>query len=186
MLKHWMDWVLSVLEQNSRIDKFNQVWVMMAPYPGFAEFHKPYICMIGWSGNKMRALRHVIVPVFVATLQTLRQDNWFPLQKPCCALRTLCIFNLWHSTGTILRLQLSTLRIICDKIIVRGMFSVNSVPVHQQRRFWKPSKRSIIRTNKRKGRVSPTRNNPAAAAKGCRIDEYKTHIKSKFAQHLLD
>jgi hypothetical protein len=42
MLKHLMDWVTSFLEQHFRIDKFNQLWAMMPPYPGFARFDKPY------------------------------------------------------------------------------------------------------------------------------------------------
>jgi len=36
MLKHLMDWVMSFLEQHSRIDKLSQLWVKMPPYPGFA------------------------------------------------------------------------------------------------------------------------------------------------------
>jgi len=36
MHKHLMDWVTTFLEQHSTIDKFNQLWVMMPPYPGLA------------------------------------------------------------------------------------------------------------------------------------------------------
>jgi hypothetical protein len=36
MIKHLIESVTSFLEQHSRIDKFNQLWVMMPPYPGFA------------------------------------------------------------------------------------------------------------------------------------------------------
>jgi len=49
MLKHLMDWVTSFLAQYSRIDRFNQLWAMMPPYPGFARFHKPYIQMMQFS-----------------------------------------------------------------------------------------------------------------------------------------
>jgi hypothetical protein len=41
MLKHLMEGVTSFLKHHSRIDKFNQLWVMMPPYPGFARFNKP-------------------------------------------------------------------------------------------------------------------------------------------------
>jgi len=68
MLKHLMDWVTSFLEQHSRIDKFNQRWVMMPPYPGFARFNKPDCQVTQWSGKEMKALGHVIVPVLTATL----------------------------------------------------------------------------------------------------------------------
>ena len=36
MLTHLMDWVTSFLELHYRIDKFNLLWVIMPPYPGFA------------------------------------------------------------------------------------------------------------------------------------------------------
>jgi len=35
MIKHLMDWAMLFLEQHSRIDKFNQLWALMPPYPGF-------------------------------------------------------------------------------------------------------------------------------------------------------
>ena len=36
MFKHFIDWVTSCLEQHSGIDKFNPLWAIMPPYPGFA------------------------------------------------------------------------------------------------------------------------------------------------------
>jgi hypothetical protein len=68
MLKHLMDWVTSFLEQHARIDKFKQLWAMMPPYPGFARLNKPHIQATQLSGKEMKALGHVIVPVFAATL----------------------------------------------------------------------------------------------------------------------
>jgi hypothetical protein len=68
MLKHLMGWVTSFLEQHSRIDKFNQLWAMMPPYPGFARFNKPYSQMTQWSGKEMKAPGRLIVSVFTATL----------------------------------------------------------------------------------------------------------------------
>jgi len=41
ILEHWMAWVTTFLEQHSSIDKFNEPWVMMPPYTGFARFYKP-------------------------------------------------------------------------------------------------------------------------------------------------
>jgi len=35
MLKHLMDWVMSFLEQLSRIDKFNHLWAVLATVPGY-------------------------------------------------------------------------------------------------------------------------------------------------------
>jgi hypothetical protein len=41
MLKHLMGWVWSFVKQHSRINKSNQRWAKMPPYPGFARFNKP-------------------------------------------------------------------------------------------------------------------------------------------------
>jgi len=42
MLKHLLYWVMTFLEQHSRIEKLNQLWAMMPQYPGFAWLNKPY------------------------------------------------------------------------------------------------------------------------------------------------
>jgi len=68
MVQHLMDWVTSCFEQHSRIGKFNQLWAMMAPYPGFAQFNKPYSHVTQSSGKEIKALGHMIVPVFAVTL----------------------------------------------------------------------------------------------------------------------
>ena len=66
--QHLMDRVMSFLEQHARIDKFNQLSVMIPPYPGFARFNKPYSQVTQCSGKQMNGLGHVIVPVSAATL----------------------------------------------------------------------------------------------------------------------
>ena len=50
MLEHVMDWVTSFLKQHSTINKFNQLWVMIPPDPGFARFNTPYSQMTQCSG----------------------------------------------------------------------------------------------------------------------------------------
>jgi len=41
MLNDLMDWEMSFVDKQSRIQKFNHLW-MMHPYPGFAPFKKSY------------------------------------------------------------------------------------------------------------------------------------------------
>jgi len=48
MLRHLMEWVTSFLKQHSRIDKFNQLWAMMPPYPVFTRFNKPFCQVMQW------------------------------------------------------------------------------------------------------------------------------------------
>jgi len=89
ILKDLMDWVTSFLEQHSRINKFNQLWAMMPPYPCFARFNKPYSQVTQWSGNEMKALGRVIVPVFVETLLKPSVSQGIPFTEAL-----LCIKNL--------------------------------------------------------------------------------------------
>jgi anthranilate/para-aminobenzoate synthase component II len=63
-----MHWVTSFLEQQSRIDKFNQLWIMMPPCPGSPRFIKSYSQVIQWSGSEMKTLGCAIVPVFAVTV----------------------------------------------------------------------------------------------------------------------
>jgi hypothetical protein len=88
MLQHLMDCVTSFLKQHSRIDKFNQLWVMMPPYPGFAQFKKPYSHGTQWSGKEMKALGSVIVAVFTATLFNLLASQRIPFTDAL-----LCVKN---------------------------------------------------------------------------------------------
>jgi hypothetical protein len=91
MLKHLIDWVTSFLEQHSRIDKFNQLLAMMAPYSGFARLNMPYSQLMEWSGTEMQTHRGVIVQVFAATY-------WNPSasQRISFTEVLLCIKNLVH------------------------------------------------------------------------------------------
>jgi hypothetical protein len=65
MVKHLMEWMMSCLEQHSRIDKFNLLWAMTPLYPGFAQFNKQSSQATQSSGKEMKALGRVIDPVFV-------------------------------------------------------------------------------------------------------------------------
>jgi len=94
MLKHLMDWVMSFLEQHSRINKFNQLWAMMPPYPGFARFTKPYSQVTQWSGKEMKALGHVIVPVFAATLSNPLVNQRIPFTEVLLCVKNVVYFHL--------------------------------------------------------------------------------------------
>jgi hypothetical protein len=115
MLKPLVDCVMSFLEQHSRIDKWNQLKVMMPPLCGFAWFNKPYSTVTQWSGRDMKALGRLIVPVLRSPVEALWQAKRYPSQMTCWALRTFCIVTLWNNTGPILRLQSSAWRMICRR-----------------------------------------------------------------------
>ena len=106
MLKQLIDWVTSFLEQHSSIDKFNQLWSMMPPYPGFARFNKPYSQVTQWTGKEMKALGRVIFPVFVATLLNPLASQRIPFTEALLCIKNLVYFNLmaqyrYHTEATI-------------------------------------------------------------------------------------
>jgi hypothetical protein len=94
MVKHWMDLVTSFLKQHYRIGKFNQLWAMMPPYPGFTRFNKPYSHVTQWSGKEMKALRHVIVPVFTATFSIPSVSERIPFTEALLGVCNIVYFLL--------------------------------------------------------------------------------------------
>jgi len=94
ILKHLIDWVTTFLEQHSRIEKYNQLWVVMPLYPGFAEFNKPFNQVTQWSGKVMKALGRVIVPVFTATLLNPLASQSIPFTEALLCVKNSVYFLL--------------------------------------------------------------------------------------------
>jgi len=88
-LKHVMDWLMSFLEQYSRIDKFYQLRAMMPPYSGLAWFNKLYSQVMQWRGKEMKALGHVVVPVFIATLLNPLASQRIPFTEALLRVKNL-------------------------------------------------------------------------------------------------
>jgi len=93
MRKHLMDWVTSFFEQHSRIDKFNQLWVMMPPYPGFAGFNKPYSQVAQWNDKEMKSLGSVIVPVLALTVSNLSASQSNPFTEALLSIKNFAYFH---------------------------------------------------------------------------------------------
>jgi len=106
MLQHSMGWVMSFLEQHSRIDKFNQFWVMRPPYPGFARFNKPCSQVTHSTGKELKALVCVIVPVFMVTLSNPLASQRIPSTEALLRVKYLVYFHFmaqyqYHTEATI-------------------------------------------------------------------------------------
>jgi len=86
-----MDCAMSFLEQYSSIDNFNQLWELMPPYPDFPRFNKPPSQVMQWSGNEMKALRQMIVPVSTMTLSNPAANHRIPSTEDL-----LCVNNSVH------------------------------------------------------------------------------------------
>jgi len=105
-LKHLKDWVTSFLEQHSRIDRLNQLWAMMPPYPGFARINKPYSPVTQWTGKEMNALWRVVVPVLAVTLLNPSASERIPFTEAVLCVNNLVYFHLtaqyrYHTEATI-------------------------------------------------------------------------------------
>jgi len=90
-------------------------------------------------------------------IRTLWQGKRFPSQKPSSASRTLYISILWNSTGTILRSEWITCRIILSCYIVTRMCAVDSATVNGRSRSRKIWNSSLCWTNRKNGKVTPHR-----------------------------
>jgi len=106
MLKHLTDWVMSFLEQQFRINKFNQFWVTMPAYPGFARFNEPYSRVMEWSDNEMVALRRVIGTSFVVTHLNPLVSQRTPFTEALLCVKNFVYFHLvaqcqYHTEATI-------------------------------------------------------------------------------------
>jgi hypothetical protein len=106
ILQLLMDWVMSFLEQHSRMDKFNQLWAMMPPYPGFARFNKPDSQVMQWSGKEMKALGHVNVAVLVATFSIPSASQRITFKEALLCVKNLVDLHLmaqyqFHTEATI-------------------------------------------------------------------------------------
>lgn len=63
----------SFLEQHSRINIFDQVWAILAPYVGFAQFNMIYSQGIQWSDMTMKPLGSILFLLWELLFLTLQQ-----------------------------------------------------------------------------------------------------------------
>jgi len=106
MLKHLIDWVTFFLKQHRRIGRFNQLRPMMPRYPGFTPLNKPCSQVTQWSREEMKALRFIIVPVFVETVVNHSVSQWIPFTETLLCVKDLVYFHHmaqypYHTEATI-------------------------------------------------------------------------------------
>jgi len=185
MLKHLKDWVKSFLEQHSRIEKFNQLWAMMPPYPGFTQFNKPYSQVTQWSGKEIKALGHEIVPVFVATLLNPSVSQRIPFTEALLCFKNFLYFHLmaqdqYHTVATIEYIENYLQEFPRHKDVFSRFRASKSTKVSEALK----KKLSLDKQEERES--DPAWNNLSLAAKRLRVDEDKMQIESEIAQHLVN
>jgi len=186
MLKHLLDWVTSFLEQHPRIDKFKQLWAMMPPYPGFARFNKPYRQATQWSGKEMKALGHVIVPVFMATLLNPLASQTISFTDALLCIQNLVCFHLmaqyrYHTEATIKYMENYLEEFHWHKDVLSRFHASKST-----KKVPEALKLQLTLDKQAERESDLAWNNLSAAAKCRRVDEDKTQIESEIAQHLVD
>jgi len=184
--KYLMDWVTSFLEQHSRIDKFNQLWAMKPPYPGFTRFNKPYSQVTQWSGKEMKALGRVIVPVFAATHLKPLASQRIPFTEALLCIKNLVYFHLmaqyrYHTEATIEYLENLPEEFHRHKDVFSRLHSSKST-----KKVWEALIKQHTLDKQEEWESDPAWNDLSAAAKRRRVDVDITQIESGIAQHLVD
>jgi len=185
MLKHLMDWVTCFLEQHSRIDKCNQVWAMMPPYPGFARFNKPYSQVTQWRGKEMKAVGLMIVPVFAVTVLNPSASQRIPVTEALMCVKNLGYFHLmaqyqYHTEAMIEYMENYLEEFHCHKdVFSRFRASIST------KKATEALKKQLTLDKQEERESDPTWNNLSATAKRRLVDEDKMQIESESAQYLV-
>jgi len=186
MPNHLMDWVTSFVEHYSRIGKFNHLCAMMPPYPGFARFNKPYSQLTQWSGKEMKALGHVIVQNFVATLLNLSANHRILFTEALLRVKNFEYFHLmaqyrYHTEATIEYME-NYLEEFHRQIDLFSPFRASK----SIKKVLDALKIDLTLDKLEESKSDPTWNILSVAAKCRWVDEDKTQIQSEIAQHLFD
>jgi len=186
MHEHWMDWVTSFHEHHSGIHKFNQLCVMMPPYPGFAPLNKPNSKVTQSSGNEIKPLGHAIVHFLAGTLLYPLASQRIPFTEALLCIKIFVHCNHMAQYG--------------DHNEATSECMVNDLDEFHRHKhvfiwFWasKSTKKVLealknqLTFDKLEERENdPTWNNLSAAAKRHCVDDDKTQIESEMAQHHVD
>jgi len=186
MLKQLMDCVMSFLEQHSRIDKFNQLCTMMHPYHGFAQFNKPYSLVTQWSGKEMKALGHVRVPSFAASLLNPSASQRIPFAEALVCVKNLVYCHhtaqyRYHTEATIEYMENHLDEFHHHKEVFSRFCASKST-----KKFSEALKQQLTLDKQEERQSDSACKNLSVDAKCRRIDEDKTQISSEIAQHLVD
>jgi hypothetical protein len=177
MLNHSVDLVTSFLDQHSRIDRFNHLWAMVPLYPGLAGFNKPYSQVTKWSGEEMKALGGVIVPVFAATHSNSSANHRIPFTEALLCIMHLVDFHLiaqyrYHTQATIESMEKYLEEFHSHKDVFSRFHAGKSTE-----KVWEALNKKLTLKQLEEWESDPAWNNLSAAAMCGGIDEYKMQIE---------
>jgi len=186
MPKHLIDWVMSFLTHHSRINKFNQLWATIPPYPAFHQFNRPCSQVTQWSSKEITALQRVIVPVFAVTLSNPLASQRIPFTDALLCVKNFVYFHLmaqylYHTEVTIDYKENYLEEFHHHKDVVSRFCASKST-----KKVPEALKKQLTLAQQEEWESDPACNNLSAAAKHCRVSEDTMQIESEIAQHLVD
>jgi len=186
MLKTLTDCVMFFLEQHSRIEKINQLWAMMPPYPGFVQFDKQYSQVMQWSGKEMKALGWVIVPVFAGTILIPLASKRIPSIEAVLCVKNFVYFQVmaqdrYHTKATIEYME----NYLEESHLHMNVFSWFHTS-QSTKKVSEALKKHLTLNRQEEQESDPAWNNLSVAARRRCVDEDRTQIMSEIAQHLVD
>jgi hypothetical protein len=110
IVKTTMEWVIGFMKDRGLLDRFNQRFKSMAPYPGFARFKRSYTEVSSWQGKEIRTMVKFLLaitgPLLTERIKTVKCEE----AKAIECVRSLCELHLvvgqWsHSEDTLELLQ---------------------------------------------------------------------------------
>lgn len=109
-----MEWVVGYFEERGLLDRFNEKFKSMAPYPGFARFKRSYTEVSSWQGKEMRTMMRFLLaitgPLLVERIKTVKCEE----ARALACIRSLCelhiIVGQWSHSEYTLRLLQETLQ----------------------------------------------------------------------------
>jgi len=154
---------------------------MIPPYPGLAQFNKPYSQVMEWSGKEINELGCVMFPVIAATLLNPSVCERILFTGALLCVKNLVHFHLmaqyrYHTEATIECMENHLEEFHCQKdVFSRFRASKSTKNVLE-------ALKKLLTLDKQEERESdPTWNNLSVAAKRRRVDEEKTKIESEIA-----
>jgi len=181
-----MDCLTSFFKQHSMIDKFNQLWAIMPPYPGFACMNKPNSQMMKLNGRDMGALGRIIVSPFVATLLNPLVSQTIPFTDHLLCFKTIVYFHFtahyrYHTEATIEYME-KYLEELHSGTNAFSQFLVSD----SSKKVSEAMKTQLTLDQQEERESNPAWNDISASAKCHCIDRDRMQMESEITQDLVD
>jgi len=158
----------------------------MPPYPGFAQFHKPYSQVTEWSCKEIKGHRCIIVPVLMGTLLNPWASRRILFTEALFCVKNLVYFHLMaqyrYHTEALFKYMENHLEEFHRHVDVFWQFRASKCTKNVLESFEK----QLTFDKQEKWATDPAWNNLSAAAKHCCVGDDKMRVASEIAPHLVE